>query len=705
MDLLSQGKEKIMLKHCRWTGFLLLCLALLVCASAQAEGLRGYDKNDGWQYVRMGSYPCEADGTEDSVLWQVLRVQDGKALLLTTYVIDTQQVIFVSDQNAIKNHSYRRISDYKESDLIVWMNEVMYPAMMGSDPLRAAVTEEEYGYLYILTRDDYLDPSLGFSKQEFGEVKIRRAVGTPYAVKMRGLYVNENGMSPYWAAYVKSPSNYMLQLVGYDGHLSYGAYSRVNVGIRAAITLDTSLFEIAGGSGTEEDAFILRLNALGEAAAASIAPPVPAAEEAPAEAAEAAVPEAVPSAPEETPVPEETSVSEAALVPEETPVPEDVRPTIPPWFIEAPDLINVIPDIPEPTPLPTAEPTPLPTAEPTPLPAAEADASGITLSFIGDCSIGDATQSVSGEKSLTSFIRREGYAWPFSTVREFLEADDYTFANLEVTLTVHAGLKSDKMYNLIAPPEFTEVLKLSGVDVFNTVNNHAIDFTLTGYHDTLDALDAAGINNFGTLYPKRENGSDRLGTAEVKGVKIGMVGYSYPQDADIPGILQRVTKLKEEEGCDLVVVSLHWGREEHLTSEAWQYTYARQLIDGGADIIWGHHPHVLQPVMFYKGKPVMFSTGNFIFGTISDLDKSTGIFQLHYSLDEEGNPVLDTFSVIPLETTRRDDYRPRVLTDEAEIRTCLNKLIYKKAVNGYTQLPASFADTGTVRVLEDGTLE
>ena len=307
--------------------------------------------------------------------------------------------------------------------------------------------------------------------------------------------------------------------------------------------------------------------------------------------------------------------------------------------------------------------------------------------------------------TILSFTKREGYDWLFSTVRDYLTEDDYTFANLEVTFTTRTGLKSDKMFNLIAPPDFVEILKTSGVDAFNTVNNHAIDFTLTGYHDTLDVLDEAGINNFGTLYPTRDNGSDRLGIADVEGVRIGMVGYSYPQDADIPGILKRVTKLKEEEHCDLVVVSLHWGREEHMTSEAWQYAYARQLIDGGADIIWGHHPHVVQPVMFYKGKPVLFSTGNFIFGTISDLDKSTGIFQLHYSLDAEGKPVLDTFSVIPLDTTRRDDYRPRVLTDPEEMRKNWNKLIYKKSVNGYTQLPASFGDTGSVRILPDGTLE
>ena len=170
------------MKRAGLIGALVFCL--LFALSAQADTLRGYDKNQGgWQYVNMGAYPYEADGTQAPVLWQVLRVQDGKALLLTTYVVDTQQVIFVSDQSAIKNHSYRRISDYAESDLIGWMNNVMFPAVMGQDALSVAVTEEKYGKLYILTR------GLPGPKARLFQAGIRRSEDPPgfrHAIRRKG---------------------------------------------------------------------------------------------------------------------------------------------------------------------------------------------------------------------------------------------------------------------------------------------------------------------------------------------------------------------------------------------------------------------------------------------------------------------------------------------------------------------------------------
>ena len=264
-------------------------------------------------------------------------------------------------------------------------------------------------------------------------------------------------------------------------------------------------------------------------------------------------------------------------------------------------------------------------------------ADSMVLSFLGDLSIGDASQSRTQPTSLTSVIDENGYDYPFSLLGDYLKEDDYTFANLEVVLTERVALKSDKKYNMIGKPEFVSVLTEGGVDVVNTVNNHCMDFTLTGYEDTLAALDGAGVNHFGSVYPGTDRGSDILGKAEVNGVKIGMVGYSYPQEYDLTRLKKRMQQLRSE-GCELIVCSLHWGQEEHLTSQFWQYGFARSLIDAGADIIWGHHPHVVQPVMFYKGKPILFSTGNYIFGTMGNADRSTGIFQLEISLNDGKYP-------------------------------------------------------------------
>lgn len=332
----------------------------------------------------------------------------------------------------------------------------------------------------------------------------------------------------------------------------------------------------------------------------------------------------------------------------------------------------------------------------------------ILLSFVGDCSIGDATQSRDMDTSFTNTIAREGYDWPFSNIVDYLKTDDMSFANLEVCLTNRARSIADrnKMYNLIAPPDYAQVLINGSVETVNTVNNHCFDFTFNGYKDTLNALDEAGIQHFGSINPGKEEGSDILGIYEVKGVKIGLVGFCYPLEENYVKrrIISRIETLKQTENCQIVIVSLHWGRETHMTPSSWQYGYAKDLIDAGADVIWGHHAHVVQPIMFYKGKPIMFNTGNFMFGSMSDVNPATGIFQLEYEILEDGTPALEFLRVVPCNTTGKPDYRPYELTDAAARKECLSYFLYKKDVSGIIRLPSEFADTGVVYVDSNGAL-
>ena len=669
---------------------------ILLTAGAEARDMRGYDKQDGgWQYVLLGAYPYEADGTPADVLWRVLSVENGQALLLSEEVLDVRQVINETDQNVIKARTYRRISAYQESDLYTWMNTEMLDALLSKD-WQALLVNGEGGLLYCLTTDQFTTAAYGFNRSLYGEnFPDRKAKGTPW-YEARGGYVDRGTKTAtYWTATIRGKSGYQLQLVGYNGHLSWGAYTRVNVGVRPALTIDLTRCLISG-EGTKDDPF--RLTLTEEAPYA----PSPEDERALTSAPAGETPEN--AAPEEAAGTDQPAYSaedaEAQDAPAEEAAPEGEQPQT------APSLEDVLSgraplvvELPVPVEDGPAGVAPQDKAEET---APRFSEGTLLLSFIGDLSIGDATQSRAQENSLTGVIDREGYAYPFSLVSDHLKADDYTFANLEVNFTERDVLKSDKKYNMIGKPEFVNVLTQGGVDVVNTVNNHCMDFTLLGYQDTLDTLDRAGINHFGSVYPGTDRGSDILGYAEVNGVKIGMVGYSYPQEYDLVKFKNRFKTLRDQ-GCDLIVCSLHWGREEHLTSEFWQYKFARDLIDAGADVIWGHHPHVVQPIMFYKGKPILFSTGNFIFGTMSDVDPSTGIFQLEYDLSGD-RPVLSLLNVIPCQIGARGDYRPYELTDEKERQKCLNKLIHKKNVYLMTNLPQSFALTGRVTVLPDGTL-
>ncbi|MBQ8556233.1 MAG: CapA family protein [Clostridia bacterium] len=321
-----------------------------------------------------------------------------------------------------------------------------------------------------------------------------------------------------------------------------------------------------------------------------------------------------------------------------------------------------------------------------------AEGESITLSFLGDCSIGDSIQYRDYAVCYHATIREKGAAWPFSLVKDVLAADDLTIANLEVVLTNYTRVRQDKTHNLIGDPSHTAVILESGIDVVNTANNHAWDFRADGYHDALSHLDAAGIPHFGTLYPGTDDGSDICPVIDVNGVKVGFVGFSYPQEYDKKRITNRIAQLREQ-GAQIVVCSLHWGTEEKTQPTAGQEAFARYCIDAGADVLYGHHAHVLQSVQFYKGKPIFYSTGNFTFGTMSNVDPDTGIFQLTYDI-VDGAPVLARFSVVPCRTQGTGDYRPYILTDEAEIKAMRQKLVHKRTVKNMTTVTDFFIENG-----------
>ena len=614
---------------------LLLCLAALF--PAQAEELRGFEKSRGYEYAQLGCYPYEEDGAQKPVLWRVLTADEGSALLLTEYIIDTKQIIFETDQKVIEKHSFRRINSYEKSDLYAWLNADGLDTLLGDDPIRDALMQEPgLGLLFPLTQEQYLDEdTYGFSKGQWGEAlnayPRRQAVSTPYARK-NGLYVERaNGKSPYWCVAIKDATGYKFGLVGYNGHISWGAYTNIKVGgLRLAVRLDLSRIEITGGLGTVDSPYTLAYAGQEKAAR--------------------------PAETEATPETEETALPE-----EEIPAPEaeENRP-----------------------------------AE---------EKTGVTLSFIGDCSIGDSIQYKGSENSYHKTIDSNGYAWPFSLVKEYLEQDDLTVANLEVVLTARTKPRyPENKYNLAADPDHVQVLIEGSVEMVNTVNNHCMDFQDAGYRDTLKTLDGAGILHFGSVYPNNPDGHDDLGVAQVGDIRFGFVGFTYPQDSDLKRIANRVKKLKEEQGCDVVIVSLHWGRETYMTPETSQLSYAKQIIASGADMIWGHHPHVLQPIQFYQGKPILFSTGNFTFGTMSQVDPSTGIFQATYE-KVDGKAELKELRVIPCQTQTGPDFRPFPLTETADQQAVFKKLVMKKESGGLVNPPASFLESGIVR-FENGQM-
>ena len=221
---------------------ILLLLAPFCCRAESSGLLRGYVKGQGYQYACVGQYPFDKDGNTAPVLWRVLSVENGQALLMTEYVIDTTQIIFEDDPKIIEAHSYRRISSWAESDACPYLNSTVLDNLMGDDPIKEALIDKPgFGRLFVLTMEEYCITEYGFSSSRWGTQRSRWAEGTPYALKQRNLYKDgSNGMVCYWASSPKDPNGYYMDLVGYDGHISEGAYTRTNVGIRPCILVDLS---------------------------------------------------------------------------------------------------------------------------------------------------------------------------------------------------------------------------------------------------------------------------------------------------------------------------------------------------------------------------------------------------------------------------------------------------------------------------------
>lgn len=250
--------------------FVLFLIMMLVCtgiAAAEDTQLRGYIKGQGYQYIHFGQYPYDRKGNVEPVLWRILEVKDGKALLLTEQIIDCRQVIDVTDEKAIKNYTYRRITHYTESDLYTWLNTEALDTLLGDSVMRNALVPDEWGgKFFILSDEQFLNVDYGFTNDRWNEQKPRQATVTPYG-KKRGVYEsNENGKASYWVNAIKEVEGYKLQLVGYDGHMSWGAYSRKNVGVRPSVQLDLAQLEVVSGTGTKKDPFVFEYTGMTDAA-------------------------------------------------------------------------------------------------------------------------------------------------------------------------------------------------------------------------------------------------------------------------------------------------------------------------------------------------------------------------------------------------------------------------------------------------------
>lgn len=262
----------------------------------------------------------------------------------------------------------------------------------------------------------------------------------------------------------------------------------------------------------------------------------------------------------------------------------------------------------------------------------------LTFSVVGDCTLG-TDETFDYDTSLNAYYENYGADYFLQNVKDIFSTDDLTIANFEGTLT-DSDEREDKTFAFKAPASYASILTGGSVEAVNTANNHSHDYGNQSFDDTLAALDDAGIVHFGY---------DETAVMDVKGIKVGLVGIYELYDH-----LEREQQLKDNiakvkaDGAQLIVVIFHWGNETETVPDSNQTTLGRIAIDEGADLVCGHHPHVLQGIETYKGRNIVYSLGNFCFGgNSSPSDMDTMIYQQTFTIDADGVKKDNVTNIIP----------------------------------------------------------
>lgn len=283
----------------------------------------------------------------------------------------------------------------------------------------------------------------------------------------------------------------------------------------------------------------------------------------------------------------------------------------------------------------------------------------VTIAAVGDIMLGHRAEP---------YLEKYSPGYPFVNILSVLREADVTVGNQECPISTRGQAVPDKKFTLRVGPLGIEALKAAGIGVVSLANNHILDFGPLALQDTLKTLSENGILAAGAgmdLADAREPA-----VIKVKGVTIAFLSYSltFPLEfyasrnrpGTAPGYADYVRTDIENarRRADLVVASFHWGAELLTAAKDYQIDLARKAVDWGADLVLGHHPHILQELESYKGKLIAYSLGNFTFGSESDKTNSSIILLCTFR-----GRTLARVEAVPIDVNNyRVAYQPRILT-------------------------------------------
>jgi poly-gamma-glutamate synthesis protein (capsule biosynthesis protein) len=277
----------------------------------------------------------------------------------------------------------------------------------------------------------------------------------------------------------------------------------------------------------------------------------------------------------------------------------------------------------------------------------------ITISAAGDVTLSSDIKQPASVNFFSVYNKQKKDSYFFVNVKSIFDQDDITIVNFEGTLS-DRGSRVEKQWAFRGKPSYINILTEGSIEAVAFANNHVRDYGEVSYTDTIVSFDKAGI-----IY----SSDARIGLYETKGIKIGMISIQQTSRSDYKKILRQAIKAMKKQEYDLLVVSFHWGIERTSSITRTQKELSRIAIDeGGADLVLGHHPHVLQPIEKYKDAYIVYSLGNFCFGgNTNPPDKDTMIYQQTFTFHNDELVPSDEVSIIPCSVssvTGRNNYQP-----------------------------------------------
>lgn len=319
-------------------------------------------------------------------------------------------------------------------------------------------------------------------------------------------------------------------------------------------------------------------------------------------------------------------------------------------------------EIPAPTasaavPEPSSEPETTPVPEPTPVP----DPEYYTLSFVGDCTLSESKNKRGWGVSYQSVVGKD-YSYPFKNTVEYFKDDYMTLANLECNLT-DTWYDSIEWYNFLAPSAYAKILTEGCVDFVTTANNHVMDFGQNAYNDTIASLKAVNMPYAGEneTYIYQKDDGLIVGVYCLYNSKMSNVSDSEAK------IKAGYEKLKAQ-GAQLFVAALHWGVEGAYSVSETQLEVGHYAVDAGFNIVYGSHPHRLEPAEQYNDGVIFYSMANWSFGGHTNpADYDTAIAQVTVKL--VGDEVsIESVNIIPCSISSKSHNH----VGHSENDTCLN---------------------------------